>query len=428
METLESKELRSVMEAFLEERFEAKTEKVAADDPKRDSLAEQFQRENWLSDAARRVGQLQVVTHSLKPIHPDAKGSSLYVPPDALASPPLVGSHLLSGDFAEDVVGNAAALDIYKFLKLEHAGRSLLERVLDGDADLAAAMSDDPEQARQWMVAFAGITQPRGGEASHTNAKQLYWLVGDDPTNNDEFHILAPLYATSLEHRFHQAINEDRFGDAAREARHARREERYAESGYRDYPDLAVQKLGGTKPQNISQLNSERGGNNYLLASLPPVWHSSEIKPPLFTDTVFHRFGRRKGVRWQVAGLRQLLGSDPARNYETRNRRDEYVATLIDELIFFAGAHAALEPGWSASSDCRLPESEALWLDARRDDEDFVQRREDGDWAQEIRHRFATWLNNELRKELPVSDPEYESWRSQLKKRLDGLEEDLPYV
>lgn len=428
METSESQELRSVIEDFLRERFEGKAEKLSSDDPKRDTLAEQFRRESWLADAARRVGQLQVVTHSLKPIHPDAKGSSLYVPPDTLASPSLVGSHLLSGDFAEDVVGNAAALDIYKFLKLEHAGRSLLERVLDGDTDLAAALSGDPEQARQWMDAFAGITQPRGGEASHTHAKQLYWLVGEEPINNDDFHLLAPLYATSLEHRFHQAINEDRFGETAREARQARREGRYAESGYRDYPDLAVQKLGGTKPQNISQLNSERGGNNYLLASLPPVWHSSSLKPPLFTDTVFHRFGRRKVVRWQIAGLRRWLRSDPARTRETRDRRDEYVATLIDELIQFASVHAALESGWSNSSECRLPEAEALWLDARRDDEDFVQRREEGEWAGEIRQRFATWLNHELRKELPVGDPEHEFWGKKLKKQLDALQEELPYV
>ena len=45
------------------------------------------------------------------------------------------------------------------------------------------------------------------------------------------------------------------------------------------YASLAVQELGGTKPQNISQLNSERRGDNYLLASLPPVWKTVAVQP-----------------------------------------------------------------------------------------------------------------------------------------------------
>lgn len=38
----------------------------------------------------------------------------------------------------------------------------------------------------------------------------------------------------------------------------------------REYPNLAVQKFGGTKPQNISQLNSERGWQQ-LSAGLSPA-------------------------------------------------------------------------------------------------------------------------------------------------------------
>jgi CRISPR-associated protein Csy1 len=424
-----SEKIRALIETFLKERFDAKAEKLAEDDPKRDDLVAQFHRETWIADAARRVGQLQVVTHSLKPIHPDAKGTNFYVPPDALSAHPVVGSHALPEDFIGDVVGNAAALDVYKFLKLEIDGRSLLERVLEEDPELAAALSDDPDQAREWMQAFAAITEPRGSEATHTRAKQLYWLVGEDPVDDADYHLLAPLYATSLAHRVFQTINEDRFGETAKLARQARREGKYFETGHRDYPNLAVQKLGGTKPQNISQLNSERGGNNYLLASLPPNWVSRSVKPPFFTDSVFPRFGRRREVRWLVTGLRKLLESDSSANMEMRNRRDEYIGALIDELVLFASGYSVLEPGWSADANCRLAEAEVLWLDPYRDDEDFVKRREQGEWAKEVRDRFAAWLNQQLvAYSLPMGDVEHRYWTDQLKERLDVLQEVLPHV
>lgn len=422
--------LRAAMEQFLHERLQSKLEKLADDDPKREALQAQFQFDAWVGSAAARAGQIQLVTHSLKPIHPDAKGTNLYVAPTELARPGLVGSGVLGNAFQGDVVGNAAALDVYKFLKVEHGGKSILERVLENDVELGLALSDDVEQARTWISAFAGLVQPREGVASHTKAKQVYWLVGDDPRNDEHFHLLAPLHATSLSHRVFQTINEDRFGESAKEARKARREQKPCDWGYRDYPNLAVQKMGGTKPQNISQLNSERGGNNYLLASLPPVWESPEVREPLRTDSVFSRFGRRKEVRWLVNGLRRFLEEGPDPVLATRNRRDAYMDALIDELVLFASELHVLEPGWSAKPECRLNEAEVLWLDLYRgeDDPGFEAKRESGDWPVEVRHRFANWLNRELSRRLPVGDAEHQYWTAYMKKKLDALQEVLPHV
>lgn len=411
--------IRALIEAFLKERFETKAEKLAEDDPKREALAEQFELEAWVDNAARRVSQLQVVTHSLKPIHPDAKGTNLYVPPETLTNHGLVGSHALPEVFQADVVGNAAALDVYKFLKLEHDGKSLLERVLEGDIELANALSQDPAQAKEWMRAFAAITEPRGEASSHANAKQLYWLAkGDDPADDQSFHLLAPLYATSLTHRVFQTINEDRFGEPAKLAREARRKNLASETGYRDYPNLAVQKLGGTKPQNISQLNSERGGNNYLLASLPPNWVSREVRVPLGTDSVFPRFGRRREVRQLVSDLRRFLESNPGQNYETRDLRDDLNAALMDELMVFSMELHRLPPGWSGDSKCRLAVEEAYWLDPGRamEDETFRQAREEADWPSEVRKRFANWLNRQLGRKLPMGDTEHRRWGKTLER------------
>lgn len=77
---------RAAMENFLQERMSSKLDKLAADDPKRSELLAQYAPAAWLADAARRVAQIQTVTHSLKPIHPEARGTNLYCPPESLPS------------------------------------------------------------------------------------------------------------------------------------------------------------------------------------------------------------------------------------------------------------------------------------------------------------------------------------------------------
>lgn len=407
---------------FLKERLDTKLDKLAADDPKRSELIAQHTYSTWLADAARRVTQIQAVTHALKPIHPDARGTNLYRAPASLPAHTEVGTHSLGETFDGDVVGNAAALDVYKLLKLEVDGRSLLHWMQAGDVDLLAALHDDPAIARAWLDAFTGITRPRSaGAASHTLAKQLYWLTGDDPADDRQYHLLAPLYASSLAHAVFLAIDEDRFGEAGKAARQARREGREHETGYREYPDLAVQKLGGTKPQNISQLNSERRGGNYLLASLPPQWKASALRPPLRVETVFPRFERNKDVRRLVRELREFLESDPPPTVETRNRRDAWVDDLIDELVDFAQPlQTKLQGGWTRDPACRLDADEMLWLDPGRaaepddDDHDFAARWHAMDWPARIGLRFGNWLNRQLGRHLPLGDIEGRQWETEL--------------
>ena len=413
---------RATIERFLKERLDTKLAKLPTDDSKRAELIAQHARETWLADAARRVAQIQIVTHTLKPIHPDARGTNLFRAPQDLPAHAEVGSHVLAGDFSSDVVGNAAALDVFKLLKLQVFGRSLLAWMQAGDPDLLAALSDDADQASEWLAAFTGITAPRSAvPSSHTLAKQLYWLAEEDPADDGQYHLLAPLYSSALAHAVFQTINEDRFGEAGKLARQARREHRDHDTGFREYPDLAVQKFGGTKPQNISQLNSERGGSNYLLASRPPSWKTLAVKAPFYTDSVFPRFARIPEVRQAVRTLRAFLESDPDANKETRDRRDALMDRLIDELVDFAHPlQATLPAGWTREPNCRLAEAEQLWLDpgrAETDDEadaEFHTAWQRMDWPAEIGRRFANWLNHELGQTLPLGDIEARHWRDEL--------------
>ena len=426
---------REAIAAFLQERLHAKLDKLKdEEDDKRQEVLAQHQPTAWLKDAARRVQQIQAVTHALKPIHPDARGTNLYVEPSTLPALAELGSHALGERFVGDVVGNAAALDVYKLLKLEVHGRSLLTALLAHDADALAALHPDPQQAQALRDAFVSLTQPRAeGPSSHTLAKQLYWLTGSDACDDAHYTLLAPLYATSLAHAVHAQVQEDRFGEANKVARQARRERRMHDGVFHDYPGLAVQNMGGTKPQNISQLNSERRGVNYLLSSLPPKWQTSAVRLPVHAASVFDRlFIARPEVRNTVRALRVFLESNPDVNLATRERREALLDTLVDELVSLAAElQQLLPPGWSRDDErfADLHRSEQLWLDPLRaeqpDEAEFAREWLQMDWPAAVGQRFANWLNAQLRGKLPLGDAEARAWQKELLTDEDGFQQQL---
>lgn len=421
--------LRSLIRAFIRNRLTDKLDKLAEDDPKRDALIEQYHPPIWLADAARRVAQLQVVTHPLKASHPDARGSSLFVTPESLPDRAEIGTHALK-TFAQDVVGNAAALDVYKFLKLEYEEKNLLEWMLKGDSELLLALSDDPEQAAVWCEAFCGITKTTGVLSSHTLVKQIYWPVSPDEYlpnvhDNGHFHLLSVLHSSPMAHCLYGQIQTDRFGEEAKAARQARRDGVHHPHGYHDYPLLAEEKKGGTKPQNISQLNSERKGSNYLLASLPPLWENSGVRPLYGVRSLFDRFGQQREVRRLLRELREFLGKlkPEQNNMHIRNQRDAYLEAIFSEFVQFgAGFYNTLPAGWTADPECVLPIEEQCWLDPSRaeEDADFNKAFLLQDWPEALVVHFSFWLNRVLGEKtlskfkLELGEENFDFWKQEL--------------
>ncbi|MDG9881967.1 type I-F CRISPR-associated protein Csy1 [Pseudomonas sp. GD04058] len=412
---------RTTIARFITERKEAK---LKGAEPGNDtSVAAKYDYGTWLADAARRVAQIQAVTHVLKATHPDARGTSLYVDPSSLARHKEVGSHMLGQDMATDIVGNAAALDVYKFLKVEVEGRRLLDWFQDNDADLLAALHDDTEIANEWAAAFKGLIRPTDAISSHEMAKQVYWSVTNDPADDAGFHLLQPLFPSSLVHAVHLDITEVRYGERNKEARQAWRNKVPHPDPYHDYRNLITRKLGGTKPQNISQLNSDRGGVNYLLASLPPSWGRGSRNPLLSIDSVFDNFRQFDGVNRQVTALCKLLEDDPEQSFETRQQRERIEQALGRSLAAFGqGIQNQYPAGWTTEATCNLPLSEQLWLDPERAslspregheeaDQNFITAFGQQTWPGDIAKRFGIWLNDILKKAgLPVSSVEHAQW------------------
>ncbi len=382
----------------------------------RRELEKKYEVRTWLADAAARAGQISLVTHAVKYFHGDARGSSVYSTVKSDEAAYLTTARLPSP--AVDAVGNSAALDVAKLLQTEHEGDSLLASLKRGDFSALAALAENEMQAEQWVSGFMQALSDKT-LSTHQLAKQLYFPVSDA----GEYHLLSPLYSSSLAHDLYQRISHARYSEASVAARKARREGHWHSEAVQYFPDLAVQNMGGTKPQNISCLNSARGGKNHLLRCAPPQWQQS-LKPPVSHKTFLTAVSPK--VTRVVSDLRRYLHTVYERDntMEIRQQRAEYVDELIGMIFSYAAEIQSLTvlQGWSQQEDCVLKAAHQLWLDPlrQRTDPDFKLRREGGEWISEIAEDFAHWLNTRLKQDekLKVGAVEFREWSVLMRKRL----------
>ncbi|WP_118984460.1 type I-F CRISPR-associated protein Csy1 [Photorhabdus sp. CRCIA-P01] len=396
-------------------------------DEQRNELEKRYEVRNWLDAAANRAKQISLVTHALKFTHSDAKGSSIFaISENGKKNIEYLSTTALSKP-AIDAVGNAAALDIAKLLQTEYQEDSLVVCLNRGDYSALAELAENEQQLERWVN---GFRQALSDEtlSSHKLAKQLYFPVDGECA---EYHLLSPLFSSSLAHAMNQRIAEARFGESSKEINKAKKEERWHSETRVIYPNTAVQNMGGTKPQNISYLNSVRGGRVWLLSCSAPNWQSN-INLPERHRSIFEQRSQFVLLSYRTVRLmRQYLFRVQKRTEEIRRNRQAYVDEIIDILFnYVASIQNQVEfKGWSAN--CDLKRSQQLWLDPYRcqQDEIFKFERESGDWKKEIADDFGLWLNNELRHErLEVGLTERNEWASVFKKRLREFEDELPEV
>ena len=423
--------LRRTIAAHLEDRIAKAVEKYPgegrASAEKRNQIREGLELRSLIEAAKDSEGQIQLATHIAKGLHPDInvrKATNLLVNPALLDKSAAVGSHVLPSNTVGDATGNGKYVkktyELNLLLTVEFEGKPIYDLLREADPDAVNVFSAG-EGGSSTVRALTSLAEQRCKEpASSRRAKQLYWLLDSDDRsvhNDNAYHLLAPLYPTSLVHRFYQQLQDDRFSQEAKAARAARKEGQHHARPVREYSDMAIQKLGGTNPQNISQLNSERRGENCLLASVPPVWRTAAVRPLLGVRSMFKVWGRLPSVSQQARALRWFLESQPPANMETRQRVRTWVDALLDELIQFQAKLLTLEPGWSQAETCDLPAAQRAWLDP----EGQLPGAPLEETVDVISGDFARWLNAQLRNPLPVGDSEFGEWRKQAQAQLQNV-------
>ncbi|HDR0629457.1 TPA: type I-F CRISPR-associated protein Csy1 [Pasteurella multocida] len=389
---------------------------------------QKYQFDTWIANAANVMAkQLKFGTHIAKGIHPDTKGDNVNFQPSDSLPPEYVGSQSVS-HLVLDANGNAAALPLasfFNFIVDEEKQLKLRDLLLVDDPRLAGCFSDDLALSdvykKQFQQALTGdLTQPE----THERNKQVFWANGENPIEEDDYTCLIPLYPSSLTHAFYQKVNNNRYSEQNKQARENRHKKTAEQVPYLSVNQLATVVLGGSKPQNISQLMSAQGGRNYLLPSLPPIMTSSrQFKLSTSQTTIFND---RLAYACRY-GLRQLFDVVEARKngYQVRNSRIDALNNILRTFLFHANLLQKQPAGWS--KDYQLEMCEKYWLDPKRahlpDEEAFRAEYEKGEWVAEVERRFALWLNKCLQKRFPhiakdFDDAEYHEWRRNIRRTL----------
>lgn len=432
--------LAAKLELFDKEAEKSRASVTTADDieqleaeiqGKRQELVRKFQIQNWLTDAASRAGQINLVTHAAKYTHSDTRSTGvLFKSQSESVSAMRYLSTAGCSSLAIDVVGNAAVLDVARLLQLESDNKMLLDEIAQGDSPSLRSLAENDSQYQQWIDGFQAAFKSQSLQSGQL-AKQLYFPVG-----KNEYHLISPLFASSLVQAVYQRV--DPFSEETKAAREARKKEQYHSIPYVVFPQMAIQNFGGTKPQNISQLNTQRYGKGYLFSCQPPVWKQQDFLPSKGQKAFWREFDRRS---WSIIRkLQQHLASHFKRTstMAVRQQRAHLVDDLVDLLLQLAADVQSKKEvaGWSITSD--LPWEEQLWLDPYRaeQDEKFAQDRSSLDWQKGIASSFAFWLSHNIDKAdkikktkapgtLKTGEDEFNEWHRLLEDKFRMLREDL---
>ncbi|KTC89128.1 type I-F CRISPR-associated protein Csy1 [Legionella drozanskii] len=334
-----------------------------------------FSPDSWLPDAAKRASQLSIVSHPGKFSHPAAK-----ISPIIAECKRSEDGFLRTGNAHAqlDVFGNAAAMDVFKFLSLTlDDGQTILTHLELNTEVIQNEMNVSTMHFDVLRKGFLSIKKNTTTAITSECVKQVYFPVASG------YHLLSILTPSGLVYELRNRIQSIRFSDEIKEARDNKRKNLYNEKGFDELYGLAMIGYGGTKPQNISILNSTYGGKSYLLSSIPPNLSSHHIRLP--KNNFFSNTLRPKSFEQHFVKIHNLYLAD-YNNKKIRDSLDWRVQDIINDIIERMWVVRLAEPGWS--KDTNLPIYQKIWLDESRKDE----RLTDEDWLDSVSTDFARWF------------------------------------
>jgi CRISPR-associated protein Csy1 len=339
---------------------------------------EKFTLANWLPDAAKRAAQLTMASHPSKFSHPSAKTS-----PIIANSRQVDDGYLRSGnvDYDLDVFGNAAAMDVYKFLTLVmDDGKTVLNHLEEDSTHIKGLFTLPATSYETLKQGLISIKQLDDSNKTDHLVKQVYFPV------DESYHLLSLLTPSGLLTQVKSRIDAIRFSEETKQAKETRKKNEYHVTGYDDLFDLTVTAYGGTQPQNVSVLNSKNAGRAYLLASTPPKLKQRQIRLP--NQNFFRNSLQVRRFKDAFEPLDKLIRTD-VNNVYVRDGIKNGLKYIVDQVLQRAFIVRAYGEGWSNSDYYQsLPLSQRIWLD----DANLAKRESQDDWLEDIVDAFANWI------------------------------------
>lgn len=354
---------------------------------------EKFSKNTWLPDAARRAGQMSISTHPCTFSHPSArKNKNGYVTSIIAEKKRSADGLLRTGNVVteNDALGNAAALDVYKFLSLKlFDGKSLYQHI-EMDSEIARALLDIATASYDDLKAgFMAMGQSKDTNMTSSKIKQVFFPI------NKNYHLLSILSNSGLIYELRNRIDNLRFSEEQKKYRELKRNNKYSETGFSELYDVTTIGYGGTKPQNISVLNNQNGGKARLLFSVPPNIEKRDIHFPknnFFTNSL-----RYYVIKEPLHKLHKIFktGLDtpiPLRNL--RSGRDNYIEEILDYIIERMVAVRSVSNEQFREETSSLSRSQKIWLC----DNFQKERQQEEDWLSNICSDIVHWIMTAYKK------------------------------
>lgn len=337
-----------------------------------------FSLAQWLPNAAKRAGQISISSHPCTFSHPSArKNKNGYASSIIAKSEHCADGFLRSGnvEVSADALGNAAALDVYKFLMLTMDDGQTLLRHLEVDSDYVQTLFSKSQESYQTLKkGFLTMTQGDSENVTSSKIKQVYFPVGDD------YHQLSILTPSGIVFDLRKRLDTLRFGEGVKELRAKKNKREYSESGYSEVIALTTIAYGGTKPQNISVLNSQNGGKAHLLNSEPPKLKQRDIHFPnhdFFTQSI--NYFSNKDIYHRFHDLHELYITNK-NNMQVRADRDEFYLAIMDKIIEKMWQLRIVSQDQYHSASSQLISEQKIWL---LDENNSIREIED-EWLDKI--------------------------------------------
>ncbi|MGY0399534.1 MAG: type I-F CRISPR-associated protein Csy1 [Ostreibacterium sp.] len=347
-----------------------------------------FSSEQWLPNAAKRAGQISISSHPCTFSHPSARKNkngavtSIIAQSDYTADGFLRTGNVVAVE--KDALGNAAALDVYKFLVLiMDDDQPLLDHIKQDSPLAKTLLSVESESYENLKQGFLAMTNSGGELITSSKIKQVYFPVADD------YHQLSILSNSGMIYEMRRRIDELRFSEKTKTLRELKRKNEYSEEGFSEIYDITTIGYGGTKPQNISVLNSQNGGKTHLLLSVPPRLEERVIRFPLidfFVNSIryydcFDAFKKLHGIF--TAGIDSDI---PRRNLVSG--RDHRIEDILDVIIKRMWAVREVSSVQYREESSQLAHYQKVWLL-----NDYQEERErDDQWLDELCNHITRWI------------------------------------
>ena len=400
--------MNEIISKFFDERKEAWIKKNLKSSMEEDEVLElheksaiEFSLEVWLPNASKRAGQISISTHPCTFSHPSSRKNKNGDVTPIIADKEQRNDGLLRSGNVEvqsDALGNAAALDVHKFLNLEMPDGKLLLEHIKNDTDLAKSLLKIKSKSYEVLKdEFLEMINSSSELVTSSKIKQVYFPV------EDTYHQLSILTNSGMVYQLRKRLDTIRFGaneedkKSLKELKNKYNDNKYSDESYLTIPMLTTIGYGGTKPQNISVLNSQNGGKSQLLYSMPPELKKRKVKFPKYD------FFSESINPWKFQNIfKDLHNIYKVPNYSNeamRSARKYHYEQLVEKVIEQMWTVRLVEDEQYYEKQSKLKSHQKIWLLSEKS----RKRDEEDNWLDELMGEISLWVFESYKKILKKS-------------------------